>query len=112
MLPDQLMQALLAFRAERAWEPFHTPKNLAIAITVEAAELLEEFRWSRDADPVPVTDNLRHEIADVTILLAYLAHDLGIDIDAAVREKLAINAERYPVDRSRGVSGRPSPASH
>ena len=105
MLAEALVRDLLAFRQERDWEQFHTPKNLAIAIAVEAGELLEQFQWTLDGDaPSAPADRLalRHELADVAILLTYLAHDLGVDLDEAVRDKLRVNAERYPVAENRG----------
>jgi NTP pyrophosphatase (non-canonical NTP hydrolase) len=106
MLPDALVSQLLAFRSEREWEQFHSPKNLAIAISVEAAELLEHFQWTNDSRPAAGLGHrmaqLADEIADVVILVSYLAHDLGIDIEQAVARKLAENAVRYPVDKSRG----------
>ncbi|HET8649328.1 MAG TPA: nucleotide pyrophosphohydrolase [Gemmatimonadales bacterium] len=100
------MAALLAFRHERDWEQFHTPKNLAIAISVEAAELLEHFQWTTDAGAPSQGDEnaISEEIADVAILLTYLTHDLGIDLDAAVARKLAINGARYPLEQSRGTA--------
>lgn len=104
MIRKELVDALLEFRRERDWSQFHTPKNLAIAIAVEAGELLEQFQWTTDAyDPAAASrESVRDEIADVAILLTYLAHDLGIDLDAAVTHKLALNGERYPVATSRG----------
>ncbi len=104
MLRKATLDALLAFRRERDWDQFHTPKNLAIAISVEAAELLEQFQWTTEAGARDLTSNeaLMEEIADVAILLTYLAHDLGVDLDAAVAKKLAINGQRYPVATSRG----------
>lgn len=106
MLPEQTIDRMLVFRRERDWEQFHTPKNLAIAIAVEASELLEQFQWTPDSERAEtVADRMpriRDEIADVAILLSYLAHDLGIDIDTAVNTKLASNAVRYPANKSRG----------
>ncbi len=106
MLRKETVAALLTFRHERDWEQFHTPKNLAIAITVEAAELLEHFQWTRETGRVEVASNgpVVEEIADVAILLTYLAHDLGIDLDAAVSQKLQINGQRYPVATSKGTA--------
>jgi dCTP diphosphatase len=104
MLHDDTVEALLTFRRERDWEQFHTPKNLAIAIAVEAAELLEHFQWTTEAgsaSPDPAGP-LEEEVADVAILLTYLVHDLGIDLGAAVARKLEINEQRYPVAASRG----------
>ena len=105
---DDLAQALRHFAAERAWEPFHSPKNLAAALTVEAAELLEHFQWateaeSRTLDPQRLGE-VAQEIADVLLYLVRLADELGIDPVAAAREKMRLNAERYPVDRARGSS--------
>lgn len=112
MLSQELLDQLLEFRRERDWEQFHTPRNLAAAVTTEAAELLEIFRWANDAtlDQL-VTENrpaIEAEVADIAILLSYLCHDLGIDLDAAARAKLARNRERYPADTSRGNAARPA----
>jgi NTP pyrophosphatase (non-canonical NTP hydrolase) len=108
MLAQDLIDALLAFRRERDWEQFHSPRNLAAALSVEAAELLEHFIWASDAEAAAVAADKRRaieaEIADVAMYLSYLACDLGIDVDAAVRAKLALNAERYPVDKAKGSS--------
>ncbi len=105
MLSQETLTALLAFRRDRAWQQFHSPLNLVVAISVEAGELLELFQWSLPDERRPRPDQriaVEHEVADLVILLSYLASDLGIDIETAVQDKLAINAERYPVDRSRG----------
>ena len=103
MLSDDTLSQLLAFRLERNWEQFHTPKNLAIAISVEAGELLEQFQWSTESSLFKVAlPAVQDEIADVCILLTYLARDLKIDLDEAVRQKLAKNGERYPIETSRG----------
>lgn len=107
MLPDELLQSLLAFRRDRDWEAFHTPRNLAISISLESAELLEHFQWIvGEGDGLDAAseraDQIAEEVADLAIYLSYLCHDLGIDLDRAVRMKLETNAERYPVDRARG----------
>ncbi len=102
MISPGTMRALLEFPRERDWEQFHTPKNLAIAIAVEAGELLEQFQWTRESDRVGATEAIRHEMADVAILMSYLAHDLDVDLDSAVRAKLAVNSARYPAESSRG----------
>jgi len=105
VVSDETRQALLAFRAERDWEQFHSPRNLAVAIAVEAGELLEQFQWRRPGDDGQRTGQeaaVAAEMADVAILLTYLANDLGVDLEQAVRAKLAVNAERYPVERARG----------
>lgn len=108
MLPvsDQLTLELLAFRKEREWEQFHTPRNLAASVAIEAAELLECFQWARDAEIAEIVDRDREriedELADLAILMAYLCVDMHVDLDAAVRRKLKKNAEKYPTHLSRG----------
>lgn len=110
MLSEQLVTGLLAFRAERDWEQFHTAKNLAIAISVEAGELLEQFQWTVGGGAATLEEDRRSriadEIADVAILLTYLAHDLRINVEHAVAAKLAQNAERYPVSKCRGRASK------
>lgn len=106
MLSEALTQALLDFRRERNWEQFHTSKNLAIAIAVEAGELLEQFQWTTEGRGEEAGERrrqrIRDEIADVAILLSYFAHDLEVNIEDAVAAKLAANAVKYPVDVSYG----------
>jgi dCTP diphosphatase len=105
MLSHGTIEAALAFRRERDWEQFHTPQNLAIALTVEASELLEHFQWLKPEDPSPIDterEAVELEVADNAILLSYFVNDLGIDLDAAVRKKLLLNASRYPVNKSHG----------
>lgn len=108
MLSSELMERLLEFRRERDWEQFHTPRNLAAALSVEAAELLEHFIWASDATAATVgaqkTQAIGAELADIAMYLSYLAHDLGIDLESAVRDKITVNAERYPVDKAKGSS--------
>lgn len=103
-----LQSAVRAFGQARDWLQFHSPKNLAMALTGEVGELVEIFQWmtedeSRRAgdDPV-IAQAVREEIADVLIYLTRLADVLRVDLDAAVREKLAINAAKYPADKVRG----------
>jgi dCTP diphosphatase len=97
---QQLALELRRFAGERDWEPFHTPKNLASALMVEAAELLEHFQWltpEQSGNLTPETRNeVAHEIADVLIYLTRLADQLGIDMLAAASEKMALNARKYP----------------
>lgn len=106
MLHESLRDELLEFRRVRDWEQFHSPRNLATAISVEAAELLEPFRWASEEQAREIVRERRaeiaDEIADVAILLTYLAHDLAIDIDVAVASKIQANAQKYPVEKARG----------
>jgi len=94
------------FRDERDWMQFHDPKNMALSIVIEAAELLELFQW-KDGPEVErvIEENLeavQEEIADVAIYLIELADNLGIDIISAIEAKLEKNARKYPVHKARG----------
>jgi len=104
---DDLTLRLRAFAAERDWEPFHSPRNLAAALIVEAGELLEHFQWLSDAESEQLTPERRErvamEMADVLLYLVRLADRVGVDLLAAAGRKLAINAEKYPVSLARGT---------
>jgi dCTP diphosphatase len=101
-----LREQLRAFVAEREWQQFHTPKNLASALAVEAAELLEPFQWLKNGELAELSDNtqtaIRHEMADVLNYLVMLADRLNVDLIAAAQEKIILNAQKYPVDQARG----------
>jgi dCTP diphosphatase len=103
---SRLTEQILAFRDERDWAQFHTPKNLAAALVVEASELLALFQWTAEAEIeakcAEKRQEIEHEVADVYIYLLLLASALGIDLDEAAEKKMALNAEHYPVDRARG----------
>jgi NTP pyrophosphatase (non-canonical NTP hydrolase) len=99
----QLQGEVARFVAERDWEQFHAPRNLAIAISVEAAELLDLFKWSADNDGLTeLIPGLRDEIADVMIYCLSLCNQLGLDASEIVEAKLAKNNEKYPIDRYKG----------
>ncbi|RPI44480.1 MAG: nucleotide pyrophosphohydrolase [Betaproteobacteria bacterium] len=104
----QLRDALRRFATERDWEQFHTPKNLAIALSVEASELLEHFQWlTAEQSAAPDDETLarvREELADVLLYLVRLADRLDVDLLAAARDKMALNARKYPLDKARGNS--------
>jgi dCTP diphosphatase len=103
-----LRNALRQFALERDWEQFHTHKNLACAVVTEAAELLAHFRWSSEDIDVSLSETEREaisqEIADVLLFLVRLSDKLGIDPILAAKNKLKINADRYPVEKARGSS--------
>jgi len=105
---DPLRDALRAFAAEREWERFHSPKNLAMALSVEAAELLEVFQWMDDADSRSLAPDAKaaasEEVADVLLYLILLCDGLGIDPVAAAERKMVENALKYPVEKARGTS--------
>jgi NTP pyrophosphatase (non-canonical NTP hydrolase) len=103
---DEIKHRLRAFCTERDWDQFHSPKNLAMALSVEAAELVEHFQWLTEeqsaALPADRLAAVAQEIADVQIYLIRLADRLDIDLDAAVTAKLAVNEQKYPADKARG----------
>lgn len=103
-----LAHELEQFASDRDWLQFHSPKNLASALMVEAGELLEHFQWLTEAQsrelPDPKRDAVGAEIADVLLYLIQLSSALGIDPVEAAQAKLKDNASRYPVDRARGTS--------
>jgi len=104
----QLQAELRKFAQDRDWDQFHSPKNLATALSVEAAELLEHFQWLTDEQsrtlPQERLDKVGEEVADVLLYLLQLADKLGIDPIEAANYKLSRNAEKYPVDRAKGSS--------
>jgi dCTP diphosphatase len=105
---ESLTDALRRFAAERDWSQFHSPKNLAAALTVEAAELLEHFQWLTEEQSRNLTADKRvavsHELADVFLYLLQIADKLQIDLVAAAEQKLELNASKYPVAQARGTS--------
>lgn len=116
-LPDKplvnvkaLGEALETFARERDWVQFHSPKNLVMALSGEVGELTEIFQWmteaqSHTAAQQPETaQSVKEELADVLLYLVRLSSVLGVDLDEAAREKLAVNAAKYPVDRAKGNS--------
>jgi NTP pyrophosphatase (non-canonical NTP hydrolase) len=102
----ELRTRLQAFNAERNWGQYHSPRNLAMALSVEAAELLELYLWSRDEGPQPAVASreprVAEEAADVLITLLNFCNAAGIDLAAAAEAKIARNAEKYPVARAEG----------
>jgi NTP pyrophosphatase (non-canonical NTP hydrolase) len=103
---DKLVAKLRDFANERDWTQFHSPKNLAMALTVEAAELLEQFQWLSEAQSASLEkDKLKEveeELADVFLYLLRLSDVLGLDLVAAANSKLRKNSEKYPSDQVRG----------
>lgn len=107
-----LQRTLQQFADEREWNQFHSPKNLAMALSVEAAELVEIFQWLTETQSADLDASTRaaaaEEIADIQIYLARLADRLNIDIPKAVDDKLALNARKYPADEVRGSAAKRS----
>ena len=105
---DDLIQKLRDFVRERDWEQFHSPKNLAMALSVEVAEIVEMFQWmteeqSRNLNPEKLSE-LKEEIGDVMIYLTNLADKFGINPVEAAKEKIEINNRKYPADKVKGKS--------
>lgn len=105
---QDLTHRLRRFAAERDWERFHSPKNVAMALTVEAAELMEHFQWRSEDEAVSPSDlaHVEQEIADVLIYLVRLADRLDTDLIAAVQSKMALNAQRFPIAGAGGSTGK------
>lgn len=98
----ELLQKLRQFVAEREWNQFHTPENLAKSISIEAGELLELYQWNPDAD----SERVREELADVITYCLLLADKHGFDVNEIVLDKLEKTIEKYPVDKSKGKSDK------
>jgi len=102
----RLRDAIREFTHERDWDQFHTPKNLAASVSIEAAELLEQFQWLQTGVAAELGNGrltaVRHEMADVLVYLIRLADKLDIDLVASAWEKLELNRAKYPADKVRG----------
>lgn len=107
---DELKARLLEFRDARDWRQFHDPKNLAEAIAVESGELLENFLWKTPEQsrslPAEKLDAVKSEMADVLIFLLYLSDVLGVDALAEAERKVALNEQRYSVDKAKGNANK------
>ncbi len=94
------LEELINFRNERDWEQFHNPKDLAIAISIESGELLEEFLWKKFEDAN--LENIKKELADIFAFSLLLAHKYNLDPEQIVLEKITENKIKYPIDKSKG----------
>ena len=107
MLRDETIQRVLKFRDDRDWRQFHTPKDLAISLSLEAAELLELFQWSgTDLECPGNRDKLREELADVLSYCILMADVCGLDLDEIINEKLTKNEAKYTVEKARGSAAK------
>lgn len=107
MLRDETIQRVLKFRDDRDWRQFHTPKDLAISLSLEAAELLELFQWSGTDLYCPDNrDKLREELADVLSYCILMADVCGLDLDEIMNEKVTKNEAKYPVEKARGNASK------
>ncbi len=109
---ESLKQTVAAFANDRDWEQFHSLKNLSMSISIEAAELMECFQWVEGPDSNAVSQAgpgripIEEELADVVIYALQFANQSGIDLSDAIRRKVAINASKYPIEKSKGKSDR------
>ena len=105
---QKLAMALRSFAAERDWDQFHTPKNLATSLSVEANELLELFQWSRgqngwdEIEDSSIRSKIENELADILLCVIRFADKAKIDLSAIAERKIALNAKKYPAERFRG----------
>ena len=107
---DELRQQIDTFVNERDWAQFHSPKNLAMAMIVEAAELVEHFQWDTIQESYDLSAEKRqevaHELADTFVYLLRLAEVTGIDLIQAANDKIGLNAIKYPVDKAKGSNAK------
>jgi len=107
MLRDETIARVLKFRDDRDWRQFHTPKDLAISMSLEAAELLEAFQWSgSDLECPEKLGKIREELADVLSYCILMADVCGLDLDEIMNEKITRNEAKYPVEKARGSAAK------
>ena len=107
---NETEKKIIAFRDARDWSQFHNPRTLATSISIESAELLELFQWAKDSELQALVSRkkaeISQELADIMIYIIMMAHDLDIDLERAILDKMERNEEKYPVDKSRGKSSK------
>ena len=107
---NELRAKVNAFVRERDWDQFHSPKNLAMAMIVEAAEVVEHFQWDTLEESQQISEERRteigHELADTFVYLLRLAEVTGVDLIAAAHQKIALNAIKYPVEKAKGSNAK------
>ncbi|PFU39446.1 nucleotide pyrophosphohydrolase [Bacillus cereus] len=101
----ELTDKVIQFRDDRNWKQFHNPKDLALSLSLETSELLENFQWKSSNEAVAEKrEDMKEELADVLMYALLFAHEIGIDIKQAIEEKIQKNNEKYPVEKAYGVS--------
>ena len=106
-MTKETIKQILKFRDDRDWKQFHNPKDLAISISLEAAELLKVFQWSgSDTSNENKQEKIKEELADVINYCVLMADVCGLDIDEIVQEKIKVNNEKYPVSKAKGKSDK------
>ena len=103
---DELTKLVIKFRDERDWKQFHKPKDMAISLSLEASEFLENFQWSTDEEIRKLLktnrENISDELADVLFWVLTISHDLKIDLRSALKNKLKKNEAKYPIEKAKG----------
>ncbi|RFU69996.1 nucleotide pyrophosphohydrolase [Bacillus sp. V59.32b] len=100
---NELLKEIIHFRDERNWGQFHTPKDLAISLSLEASELLENFQWKNNEEAVKDNlENIKDELADVVIYAILMSDKLGLDLKEIILDKVQKNARKYPVEKAYG----------
>ncbi|MFA5727188.1 MAG: nucleotide pyrophosphohydrolase [Saccharofermentanaceae bacterium] len=106
-MTEETINKILKFRDDRDWKQFHNPKDLAISISLEAAELLEVFQWSgTDTSNKRKQEKIKEELADVVNYCVLMADACNLDLDEIVTEKIRMNEEKYPVEKAKGKSNK------
>lgn len=106
-MTEETINRILKFRDDRDWKQFHNPKDLAISISLEAAELLEVFQWSgADTSDNNKQEKIKEELADVLNYCVLMADACGLDMDEIIQEKIRRNEEKYPVEKAKGKSDK------
>ncbi|MBO8128136.1 MAG: nucleotide pyrophosphohydrolase [Peptococcaceae bacterium] len=102
---NEIINKIIAFRDRREWARYHTPKDVAMSLAIEAAELMELFQWkpSREDIDEERLQRIREEVADIAIYLMIFCHDLNIDLYRAIEDKLVMNEEKYPAETSKDL---------
>ena len=102
-MKEETLKEIIKFRNDRDWKQYHNPKDLAISLSLEASELLENFQWSTSEESVSKRlAQMKEELADVLIYSVLFAESIGLDLDQIVMEKLAVNQKKYPADKAFG----------
>ena len=103
MIDEEIINKIIDFRDKRNWQQFHNPKDLAISLSIEASELLENFQWKNNEEALENNfDNIKDEIADVMIYSILLSKKLDLDVEKIINDKLEKNKKKYPVDKAYG----------
>ncbi len=106
-MDEKLVEMIMKFRDDRGWKQYHNPKDLAISLSLEVAELLENFQWSSSEEALEKKMlNIKEELADVFIYAVLFAESIGLNVHEIVMEKLNINSDKYPVEKAFGKKNK------